>query len=63
MKTLLHLVLLIAAGLVMSGCETDLPPAPKTEGPLVRGLSGQGKVVPIDKKNDPMINDQPGAPQ
>lgn len=61
MKTLLQLVLSVVAALILGGCETDLPPAPKTEGPLVRGLTGQGKVVPIDKKNDPMISTTPGA--
>ena len=45
----------------MVGCESDLPPSPKTEGPIVRGLSGQGKIVPIDKKNDPMINSAPAG--
>lgn len=61
MKTLVHLVLLLAATFALAACETDLPPEPKTEGPFVRGLTGQGQVVPVDKTADPMINHAPGA--
>ena len=61
MKTILASVLLITMGFVLVGCESDLPPNPKTEGPIERGFTGKGKIVPIDKKNDPMVNDTPGA--
>lgn len=60
MKAILATVLLITAGFVMIGCESDLPPEPKTEGPLVRGLSGQGKLVPVDNSRDPFINESTG---
>jgi hypothetical protein len=56
MKTILSSALLIACGLVFSGCETDLPPSPKAEPSLSRGLKGQGTIVPVDQKSDPMIN-------
>ncbi len=61
MKTLFQMVLLLGAAFALTACETDMPPEPKTEGPLVRGLTGQGQVVPIDKQNDPMINHAPGV--
>jgi hypothetical protein len=61
MKTLFQLVLLLAVAFAFTACETDMPPEPKTEGPLVRGLTGQGTVVPIDKRDDPMINHAPGV--
>ncbi|MCX6976576.1 MAG: hypothetical protein NTX04_01280 [Verrucomicrobia bacterium] len=61
MKTILSSALLIACGLLFSGCETDLPPTPKAEPSLSRGLKGQGTIVPIDQKNDPMINETTGS--
>lgn len=60
MKITLASLFLVAAGLALSGCESDLPPEPR-ERPLVRGLTGHGTVVPIDKKNDPMINEASGS--
>jgi hypothetical protein len=42
------------------GCESDMPPNPTHEAPLRRGLSGQGKIVPVDHANDPLIQETSG---
>lgn len=60
MKAIFSLVLIIATGFVMVGCESELPPNPNTERPLRRGLSGDGKIVPIDHSSDPMIQETSG---
>jgi hypothetical protein len=61
MKTLLQLFLLLGVACAFAACESDMPPEPKREGPLVRGLSGQGTLGPIDRKSDPMINETNGS--
>jgi hypothetical protein len=61
MKTLLRPVLLLAFASAFAACESDMPPEPKKDGPLVRGLSGQGTLGPIDRKNDPMIDETTGS--
>lgn len=61
MKTLLRSVPLLAFAFALAACESDMPPEPKKEGPLVRGLSGQGTLGPIDRKNDPMIDETTGS--
>ena len=61
MKTIFSSALLIACGILFSGCETDLPPSPKAEPSLSRGLKGQGTIVPIDQKHDPMIDETTGS--
>jgi len=60
MKAIFSSVLLLAAGLCLVGCESELPPNPNTEAPLRRGISGQGKIVPIDHSNDPLIQETSG---
>ena len=37
-----------------------MPPNATREAPLRRGLSGQGKLIPVDHANDPMIQETSG---
>lgn len=61
MKTNFAPLLLLTAGFIFTACESDLPPEPKGDGPLRRGLSGQGTIVPVAQPNDPMV-DETGGP-
>lgn len=42
------------------GCESDMPPDSSSDAPLRRGLSGQGRLVPIDHSDDPLIKETSG---
>lgn len=53
-------ILFVTAGVLLAACESDLPPEPKSEGPLRRGITGQGKIVPVDQANDPLIQETSG---
>ncbi len=57
MKAIFSSVLLLAAGLCLVGCESELPPNPNTEAPLRRGITGQGKIVPVAQSADPLIDE------
>lgn len=57
MKVFFAALLLTAASLTFAGCESDLPPEPKAEGPLRRGLTGQGEIIQPDKSEDPLIRE------
>ncbi len=49
--------LLIAIyALFMGGCAIDTPPAEEVGGQVQRGLSGQGKIVPLERSEDPTLN-------
>ena len=60
MKFLFAAFMLLAAGLVFSGCESDVPPANDTTGAekLRRGVTGQGAIVQPDRSEDPLIREQ-----
>ena len=60
MKAILATLFLAIVSCVFVGCESDMPPDTTNDTPLRRGLSGQGKLVPVDHANDPMINETSG---
>lgn len=60
MKAILAMLFLAVVSCVFVGCESDMPPDNSNDAPLRRGLSGQGKLVPVDHANDPMINETSG---
>lgn len=60
MRAILATLLLALVCCTFVSCESDMPPEPNKERPLRRGLSGQGKIVPIDHANDPMIQETSG---
>jgi hypothetical protein len=56
MKVILASIVLASAGLVLSGCETDVPPDPASQrggGPI-----GRGALVQPDRSEDPLIQEQ-----
>lgn len=57
MKHFVLAPLLAATSLVWTACETveTIPQEAATD--LERGLKGEGKIVPIDQKDDPFINE------
>ena len=57
MKAILATLFLSILTCLFVGCESDMPPDNVNETPLRRGLSGQGKIVPVDHANDPIINE------
>jgi hypothetical protein len=59
MKVISASFLLVAAALLVAACESDMPPEPR-EQPLRRGITGQGKIVPLDQANDPMLEETSG---
>jgi hypothetical protein len=60
MKAILATLFLTIIGCTFVGCESDMPPNSSIETPLRRGLSGQGKLVPVDNANDPLIEETSG---
>ena len=60
MKAILSTIFLAIVCCTFAGCESDMPPNPSSEAPLRRGLKGEGKIVPLDQSNDPMINESNG---
>ena len=54
MKAIFASILLTLAGLLFSGCESDVPPDPavKHNGPI-----GSGSLVQPDKSEDPLIRE------
>jgi len=60
MKATLAMLFLAVVSSLFIGCESDMPPESSSEGRLRRGLSGQGKLVPVDHANDPMIQETSG---
>ena len=60
MKAFLATLFLAIVCAAFTGCESDMPPDSSTQAPLRRGLSGQGKLVPVDHANDPMIQETSG---
>lgn len=64
MKPLLTAIL----ALVLGGCAVDTPPAEEVGEQFQRGLSGQGKIVPLDRSEGPssmnpqVTNDAPPNP-
>jgi hypothetical protein len=59
MKAISASFLLLAAAMLLAACESDMPPEPR-EQPIKRGLTGQGKIVPVDRASDPMIQETGG---
>lgn len=57
MKAILATLFLSILTCLFAGCESDMPPDDTNNAPLRRGLSGQGRIVPVDHANDPMINE------
>ena len=60
MKAILATLFLAIVCCTFAGCESDMPPDTTAERPLRRGLTGQGKIVPVDHANDPMIQETSG---
>jgi len=60
MKAILATLFLALVCCTFAGCESDMPPNASSDAPLRRGLSGQGKLVPVDNANDPMIEETSG---
>jgi len=54
------LILLIVGGLGVTGCESDMPPEPRQDNPIQRGLRGEGSLKPRDYSDDPYVHAQPG---
>ena len=49
--------ILFAAGVALTGCESDMPPSPVADNPLQRGLRGEGQIVQPDRSDDPIIRE------
>lgn len=61
MKVSCAALLLLIASLLVTGCETDVAPAPTQESgteKLRRGLTGQGAIVQPDRSEDPLIREE-----
>ena len=61
MKSIFAALLLVIASLVLSGCESDVPPSAADEAAgekLKRGVTGQGTIVEPDRSEDPVIREQ-----
>lgn len=60
MKAILASIALAGAGLVLCGCETDLPPDTTKPNPaekLQRGVTGGGTLTQPDRSGDPVIRE------
>jgi len=59
MKAILALIFL--TGVCLTGCESDVPPAPSSGvNTFERGISGQGTLTEPDKSDDPIIKGSSG---
>ena len=61
MKALVASLFLATAGILLTGCESDVPPnAADNNGAekLKRGATGQGTIVQPDRSEDPLIREQ-----
>jgi hypothetical protein len=61
MKSILASLCLAAAGVLMTGCESDVPPSASDNSgaeKLRRGVTGQGTLVQPDRSEDPLIREQ-----
>ena len=61
MKTFVTTIFLAAAGLTLTGCESDVPPSASDSNgaeKLKRGVTGQGTLVQPDRSEDPLIREQ-----
>jgi hypothetical protein len=63
MKAFFATFLLAIVCCTFTGCESDMPPSSTSDRPIERGLRGQGKLVPLDHSNDPLINETSAAAQ
>ena len=54
MKIFLASLLFATAGLLFSGCESDVPPDPQAKR---GGPTGRGEIVQPDKSGDPLIRE------
>ena len=64
MKAILASLLVLSASLLLSGCESDMPPAgDHGADKLKRGISGQGALSEPDRSDDPLIHEQTRAGQ
>lgn len=60
MKAIVASLFLAAAGVFLTGCESDVPPsASDTTGAdkLKRGVTGQGSLTQPDRSEDPLIRE------
>ena len=60
MKAILVSLALAGAGLVFSGCETDVPPDTTRPNPgekFQRGVTGHGTLSEPDRSSDPVIRE------
>ena len=55
MKAIFASILLTLAGLLFSGCESDVPPDPAAKR---GGPTGRGSLVQPDKSEDPVIREE-----
>ena len=58
MKAILASFVVASACVVLTGCESDVPPAEDAGNKLQRGLTGQGQLVQPDRSGDPIIREQ-----
>ena len=61
MKVIVAYILLAAAGLILTGCESDVPPSASDNtapAKLKRGVRGEGSLVQPDRSEDPLIREQ-----
>ncbi len=54
MKAIFASILLTLAGLLFSGCESDVPPDPAVK---IGGPTGRGSILQPDKSEDPVIRE------
>ena len=61
MKAIVASIFLAAAGVILTGCESDVPPSASDNNgaeKLKRGIQGQGSLVQPDRSEDPLIREQ-----
>jgi hypothetical protein len=51
------MLILLGATVLLTGCESDMPPEKNRENPIQRGLRGEGTVAPRDYSDDPFVRD------
>ncbi len=52
---------LLAAGLILGSCANEGPTPEEVGDQLQRGFTGEGRLGPIDRSDDPFVDDRDSA--